>query len=131
VLCAAASVVARLGMPSSLDDLARYGALVYHRDGWSEPWLFPSENRTTALVEPRSRFRVADLDIIFDAAVSGHGIAWLPDWPVEDALAAGQLIPLLPNLPERHHDVHLLRATAPPVPSRLQIAIDALSKAGV
>lgn len=127
VLCAASSLVARLGMPTSLDDLARYDLLVYQRDGWSEPWIFPTEDGRLELVEPRSRIRVADLGIILDAAVSGRGIAWLPDWLVEDALASGTLVRLLPHLPARHHDVHVLWATAAVVPARLQVAINALS----
>ncbi|WLE62696.1 LysR family transcriptional regulator [Burkholderia plantarii] len=129
VLCAAPSLIARLGMPNSLDDLGRYDSLVYHRDGWSEPWIFPTGDGRLELVEPRSRFRVADLGVILDAAVSGRGVAWLPDWLVEDALASGTLVQLLPHLPARHHDVHLLWATAAVIPARLRVAINALSRA--
>ncbi|MGO4700787.1 LysR family transcriptional regulator [Dyella sp. 2RAB6] len=129
VLCAAPSLLERLGMPSSLDELGRYDALVYHRDGWSEPWAFPGEDGRMQLIEPPSRTRAADLGILLDAAVSGRGIAWLPDWLIEDALGTGRLLRLLPDLPARHHDIHLLWATATVVPARLQVAIAALTAA--
>ncbi|MFT4436024.1 LysR family transcriptional regulator [Caballeronia sp. 15715] len=127
VLCASPSLVERLGMPRSLDDLGRYDALVYHRDGWSEPWAFPDEDGRMELVEPRSRMRAADIGIILDAAVSGRGVAWLPNWLVEEELGTGRLLRLLPDLPTRHHDINLLWATATVVPARLQVAITALT----
>jgi len=127
VLCAAPSLVERLGMPRSLDDLGRYDALVYHRDGWTEPWAFPDKDGRMELVEPRSRIRAADLGIILDAAVSGRGVAWLPDWLIEEALGTGRLLRLLPDLPARRHDIHLLWSTATVVPARLQVAIAALT----
>lgn len=91
--------------------------------------IFPTEDGRLELVEPRSRIRVADLGIILDAAVSGRGVAWLPDWLVEDTLASGTLVQLLPHLPARHHDVHLLWATAAVIPARLRVAINALRRA--
>ncbi|MCX4155417.1 MULTISPECIES: LysR family transcriptional regulator [Paraburkholderia] len=129
VLCAAPSLVERLGMPGSLDDLGRYDAIVYHRDGVTEPWMFPGEDGRQLSIEPASRIRAADLGIILDAAISGRGVAWLPDWLIEDALKTGRLIRLLPDLPARHHDIHLLWATAPILPARLQVAIAALTEA--
>ncbi|MFL9945813.1 LysR family transcriptional regulator [Paraburkholderia agricolaris] len=128
VLCAAPSLVKRLGMPCSLDDLGRYDALVYHRDGWSEPWAFPNQDGRLELIEPISRIRVADLGVVLDAAVSGRGIAWLPDWLIEETLGTGRLLRLLPDLPTRRHDIHLLWATATVIPARLQVAIAALTE---
>ena len=128
VLCAAPSLVDRLGMPGSLDDLGRFAALVYQRDGWTESWAFPDKDGRMELIEPRSRIRVADLGIILDTAVAGRGVAWLPDWLTEEALGAGRLVRLLPDLPARHHDIHLLWPTATLVPARLQVAIAALTR---
>ncbi|GLS21969.1 hypothetical protein GCM10007874_49860 [Labrys miyagiensis] len=125
--CSAPSLIERLGMPGSLEDLGRYDALVYHRDGWTEPWAFPDKDGRMELVEPRSRIRAADLGIILDAAVFGRGVAWLPDWLIEEALGAGRLLQLLPDLPARHHDIHLLWPTATTLPARLQVAIAALT----
>lgn len=129
VLCAAPSVVARIGMPRSLADLVRYGALVYRRDGWTEPWLFPNEVGLMEMIEPQARIHAADLGTLLDAAEAGRGVAWLPDWLVEDALATGRLIRLLPDLPARQHPIHLLWATSAVIPARVQVAIDALKNA--
>lgn len=128
-LCAAPSLIERLGMPTSLDDLGRYDAIVYHRDGWTEPWISPDTDGRQVSVEPASRIRAADLGVILDAAVSGRGVAWLPDWLIEHALDTGRLIRLLSDLPARHHDIHLLWATTPVLPARLQVAIAALTEA--
>lgn len=127
LLCAAPSLIERLGMPSSLDDLDRYDALVYHRDNWSERWTFPDDGGRMTLIEPTSRIRAADLGVIMDAAISGRGIAWLPDWLIEDELESGRLLQLLPDLPVRQRDINLFWVTTPTIPGRLQLAIDALT----
>jgi DNA-binding transcriptional LysR family regulator len=127
VLCAAPSVVERLGMPRSLVDLSRYNALVYRRDGWTEPWIFPNKLGLLEMVEPRARIQAADLGIILDAAESGRGIAWLPDWLIENALETGRLVRILPELPARQHPIHLLWATSAVIPARVQVAMDALT----
>ena len=127
-LYAAPSLIERRGMPHSVGDLNRYDAIVYHRDGWTEPWMFPDSEHNEVLVEPTSRIRADDLGIILDFTISGRGIAWLPDWLVQDTLQKGQLIRLLPDLSARHHDIRLLWATTPIVPARLQIAMAALTE---
>ncbi len=129
VLCAAPSVVERQGMPRSLADLARYNALVYHRDGWTEPWVFPNEVGLLEMIEPHAHIHAADLGVLLDAAEWGRGIAWLPDWLVEDALATGRLVRILPDLPGREHHIHLLWATSAVIPARVQVAIEALKGA--
>jgi DNA-binding transcriptional LysR family regulator len=71
-----------------------------------------------------------DLGIILDVAVSGRGgVAWLPDWLIEEALETGRLLRLLPDRPARLHDIHLLWPKATVVPARLQVAITALTGA--
>jgi DNA-binding transcriptional LysR family regulator len=57
------------------------------------------------------------------------GVAWLPDWLIEEALETGRLLRLLPDRPARLHDIHLLWPKATVVPARLQVAITALTGA--
>lgn len=83
------------------------------------------------LVEPRSRVRAAELGVLYDAALAGHGVAWLPDWLVEESLEMGMLVSLLPDLSARTHDIHLLCFSAEILPGRMRIAIAALDTNGM
>jgi DNA-binding transcriptional LysR family regulator len=62
-----------------------------------------------------------------DAVVAGHGIAWLPDWLIGEALRTGALVRLLPDRPARQHDIHLLWVAATTIPARLRAAITELA----
>jgi DNA-binding transcriptional LysR family regulator len=50
-----------------------------------------------ALVRPRIGFAANRQTILVDAARAGLGIANLPDFLIEDALAIGALVPVLPD----------------------------------
>jgi Transcriptional regulator len=64
---------------------------------------------------------------IADAAVAGHGLAWLPHWLVAADVAAGRLeIVLAHEQPYLYH-VHAVWPKAALMPRRLRLAIDALA----
>lgn len=127
VLCAAPSLIEKLGAPGSPSDLQRYPAIVYHRDGWTEGWSFPDENGRIEVLEPTSRIRLADLGAMLDAALAGQGLAWLPDWLIGEQLANGELRGLLPDRPARSHQIRLCWPASPLLAARVQVAIEALS----
>jgi hypothetical protein len=46
------------------------------------------------------------LQAICDAALAGHGLAWLPCWMVIKEIQQGDLVPLLKQAPDVRFDVH-------------------------
>ncbi|MDF2527400.1 MAG: LysR family transcriptional regulator [Enterobacter mori] len=76
---------------------------------------------------PRSSLNMDDLQAICDAALAGHGIAWLPCWMVVKDIHQGRLVPLLKQAPDVHFDVHAVWQQTPHLPLRVRMAIDTLA----
>lgn len=130
VLCASPAYVACRGVPARPDALGDHVLVTYARGGRLQPWTFRTQDGSSLVVRPASRFRYDDLGAIMDAAVAGVGLAWLPDWLVDDAFRRGTLVPVLPDMPATIGPVHALWPTADHLPRRVRAALDALKRAG-
>jgi DNA-binding transcriptional LysR family regulator len=126
VVCAAPAYLEAQGRPQSIEELADHRALVYHRSGRINPWLFPREGQPPAEFAPSSRLRFDDLAALADAAVRGMGLAWLPYWVVREIIEAGALEELLLGQPGFLYDVHAVWLQTTQLPRKVRLAIDAL-----
>lgn len=76
-------------------DLKRIPALAIRRD--LEEWHLRNGTGETAIVHPRIVFAANRQTILIDAAIAGLGVANLPTFMLESALAAGTLVRVLPD----------------------------------
>lgn len=120
VIAAAPAYLAAAGsMPQSAAELSRHPCLSYWRESSDDTWtLF--EAGTSQAVRVRGRYHVNNPEAVVDAALAGLGIALLPGYLCEDALADGRLLRVLP------HCVPLTkfgtRITAFSTPERMRLA---------
>ena len=128
VLCAAPDYLIKNGQPQSVDDLRQYTAINYTRAGRVLPWQLMDYDGTSRTFIPRSSLNMDDLQAICDAALAGHGLAWLPCWMVIKEIQQGDLVPLLKQAPDVRFDVHAVWQQTPHLPLRVRIAIDMLVK---
>lgn len=126
VLCAAPDYLLKKNTPETVDDLHQHTAINYLRAGRVLPWQLMDNNGTPRTFIPRSSLNMDDLQAICDAALAGHGIAWLPCWMVVKDIHQGKLVPLLKQAPDVHFDVHAVWQQTPHLPLRVRIAIDML-----
>lgn len=127
VLCAAPDYLLRKGQPQRVDDLPQHTAINYLRAGRVLPWQLMDNDGTPRTFIPRSSLNMDDLQAICDAALAGHGIAWLPCWMVSKEIHQGKLVPLLKQAPDVRFDVHAVWQRTPHLPLRVRIAIDTLA----
>ncbi len=99
IFCAAPAYLARKGTPQTDTDLDQHDCVVYGRtDGTVNAWLFagadagPLEQR----VMP-GRIALGDAVGQVAAILAGLGIAQLPTWVVQDHIARGLLVEVLPQ----------------------------------
>lgn len=128
-VCAAPPYLDVAGVPETLADLPRHRAVLYGRPGRVRSWLFPRRDGPPEEIVPPSRMRFDDLGTIRDAAIEGHGLAWLPCWLIRDDVAAGRLATVLDHQPAHVFDSHALWPQTPHLPLRMRLAIDALAAA--
>ncbi|MEQ0198144.1 LysR family transcriptional regulator [Klebsiella sp. CN_Kp106] len=128
VLCAAPDYLLKKGTPQSVDDLLHHAAINYLQAGRVLSWqLMDSEGASPHTFTPRSSLNMDDLQAICDAALAGHGIAWLPCWMVSKEIHQGKLVPLLKQAPDVRFDVHAVWQQTPHLPLRVRIAVDTLA----
>ena len=98
LLCASPSYIAERGEPMNVDELAGHDCLIFSSRNRRQSWHFLGDDGAWAKAQGRSRLRLDSGEALRDAAVSGLGVAFLPDFLVAGDLAAGRLQQVLPDL---------------------------------
>ncbi|MCB5161485.1 LysR family transcriptional regulator [Marinomonas algarum] len=91
-LCASREYIDQHGMPHTLGELGKHRCLI----GSKSHWLF-QHNGQRKEVKISSQWRSNSGTALLDAVRKGMGIAQLPDYYVQEDLANGNLIALLPQ----------------------------------
>lgn len=84
----------RKGVPQIPEDLSRHDGLLYSYVSASDQWTFRGEREVTVRVQ--GRMRANNGEVLKTAALAGLGVCVLPSFFVEDELADGRLVAILP-----------------------------------
>jgi DNA-binding transcriptional LysR family regulator len=127
VLVGAPSYLHRAGMPTGLADLARHECLVNTQKNPTGMWRFMEDSREIP-VRVRGGLRSSYGEALQQACVLGRGLSIHPHYMVEDDLAAGRLIKVLPQTPPISLDIYLIYAARENVPTRVRAFLEFLRK---
>jgi DNA-binding transcriptional LysR family regulator len=96
VLCAAPGYLQRKGRPEKLLDLELHDCLRYRfvTTGKIMDWTLTSDPEITQL-RLNSSLTLNNMEAMLTATIDGHGIAYMPDFLVKEALAVGDIETLL------------------------------------
>jgi DNA-binding transcriptional LysR family regulator len=101
VLVATKAYLRRHGSPENPADLAAHNCLHYPRSQETPAWtlmpLRPRQGLERATVQVSGSLAANNSEALRDAALSGLGIALLPDFTAQDSLRTGKLIQVLPE----------------------------------
>ncbi len=101
LLVASRSYLRRYKMPKKPQDLTGHDCLYYPRPRELPAWTFHSLRKRSNLehitVPVSGPFSANNSEALRDAALSGLGIALVPDFSVQAALQAGKLVKVLPD----------------------------------
>ena len=96
VICAAPTHLARAGTPATPADLLQHPCMSYWRESSDDAWLLVrGAQRETVRV--RGRYHANNPEAVASAALAGLGVALLPLYVCEAALAEGRLRAVLPD----------------------------------
>lgn len=126
VVCASPAYLATRGRPINREELARHNILLYRRAERIHVWQLPDATGRIVDTPLSSRLLLDDLEAIADAATDGLGLAWLPEWLVRERLRSGALVSVLDDHPGATMESHALWPSAPHMPLRVRLAVDAL-----
>lgn len=119
LLAAEPAYLARAGTPAAPADLAGHHCLCYWRESSDDAWTLVRGTQCER-VQVRGRYHVDNPEAVADAALAGLGVALLPGYLCDEALAGGRLVRVLPGwTPQTKFGT---RITALATPERLRLA---------
>ncbi|MBS9424307.1 LysR family transcriptional regulator [Photorhabdus caribbeanensis] len=125
IICASPNYIRKHGIPTTLTELGEHYLLDKHHDPAGICW---SRYRSVINFSDNNRiFRSDDFETLRMVAVSGFGIALLPNWVVSADIHSEKLVPLFNDPDGRKEDIYLLRALAHP-PAKLTVFMSLLQK---
>ena len=124
-VCASPSLFAQRRAPRHPRELAQHACIALRSEAGKTAWSFARAG-TRVTVEVSGRYSVSSAQLARSGALAGLGIANLPRFLVADDLAAGRLVPVLPDWPIDAGHIHLLYPSAVHLSPRVRALIDAL-----
>jgi len=91
LLCASPAYLAARGEPQTVESLAGHEALQFSSRNQKQPWRLRDERGEWVKAPVRGRLRLDSGEALRDAALSGLGIAYLPEFMIAEDVAAGRL----------------------------------------
>ena len=124
-LCASPDYLSAHGTPSHPGELTGHECLHYNNLAFREDWSLPGDG-TTRPVTVEGRLCSNNGDVLCQAAIAGMGIALLPDFIVEDALARGELTRILREFEPPPYTLYAVYPSRAFVPAKVRLFLDAL-----
>lgn len=103
-LVASPEYIKEHGAPDTPDELLHHQALMQGTESWS---FIVADKRVA--IHPQGRFKADNGAALAAAAIAGLGIAYLPDFLTETALASGALVPVMTRYPLPEAGIFVVR----------------------
>jgi DNA-binding transcriptional LysR family regulator len=95
VACAAPALLADRGLPSHPDQLKDWPALCYVGSERADVWRYREPDGSAGSVAMQARMLANNGGVLRDAAIAGEGVILQPSFLVHEAVAGGDLVPIL------------------------------------
>jgi DNA-binding transcriptional LysR family regulator len=122
-LVASPEYIKEHGAPKSPDALLQHQALMQGTETW---YLLEGGKRIA--IHPQGRFKADNGAALAAAAIAGLGIAALPDFLTEAALASGALVPVLSRYPLPDAGIFVVRPPGRHPARKVRVLIELLSE---
>jgi DNA-binding transcriptional LysR family regulator len=126
-LVAAPEYLAKHGTPRHPADLAEHACLRYANVAQPDTWHFRNAGGEEASARVRGPLITDNGDAMLPALCKGLGIAQLPDFIVDEEIAAGRLVEFLQGWTSQGIALHLLTPPSTLRPARVEALIDHFS----
>jgi DNA-binding transcriptional LysR family regulator len=93
-----------------------------------ELWRFTNLKGEEAVVRPQGRLRANNSDVMLHSLRSGHGIAVVPDFIIENHLATGAVVEVLQEWKAPQVALHLVTPPGKIRPQRVTALIEFLTE---
>src|ERR1700761_5225894 len=122
------SYLKQYGRPTHPMQLAQHKCFGYAYLSTPNVWHYTNAAGEQASVRPAGPMRVNNGEALMPALLAGLGIADLPQFIVDDAIAAGELEVILQGWKQAESAVHLVMPPGGPRPARVEVLAEFLAK---
>jgi DNA-binding transcriptional LysR family regulator len=127
VLCAAPAYLERYLVPRRPADLVRHNCLEFSYRQTGSDWHFTGPDGTNECVRVGGRLKVNNPQVLHVAALNGDGIEFDPTFIVGPDIAAGRLLPLLPDYTLTETDLSVVYPPARQTSAKVRSFVDFLA----
>jgi LysR family transcriptional activator of dmlA len=129
VLAATPGYLERHGTPAGPEELARHQCLVARENERFDVWRLQRErDRAEVRVRVAGALSSNSGELVRDWCLAGRGIMLRSLWDIAPALAAGELVRVLPGYAMADADIHWLAPHTPSTPRRIRLLVDHLAE---
>lgn len=125
-ICASPDYLQRRGTPLTRDDLSEHDCLTGWHRGSRPVWLLKNEEGQSEPYDVRSHHELTDGDALLCACMAGCGLAQLPGWLADEALTAGTLVSVVPDLTGSVMPIHVVWQKTWHFQPKVRVAVDEL-----
>ena len=133
-MVASPSYLQKAGKPVRVDDLNNHKLLHYSNHVSGAVWKITSNTGELRQIRTGGALSVNDGQSLLHAAISGLGIAYLPSFLYSEAVKSGQVVDVMPHLPQEKQGIYLIyppgRFTQPKVRAFIDFLVGAFSGKG-
>lgn len=108
IICAAPEYLEEHGTPTRPEQILEHNCLTLSTLGKFNAWEFDDETAGLRTLHVDGNFRVNTADGLYEAALSGVGLARLSTWLVAKDIQAGRLVAVLPDYPHDFSAFYIL-----------------------
>ena len=126
VICAAPQYLEKHGTPRTLEEIARHEFIGYSYLPTGDVWKFQSGGVAEG-IKTHPRLRVNNGDTCRAAAVQGLGIIVQPSFIVNEDLAAGRLVQILPEWHAEERGIYAVYPTRQHLSGKVRALVDYLA----
>ncbi len=130
-LIASPAYLTEHGTPARIDDLNDHRLLYYSHNASTSVWKITAPSGEQRQVRSSSWFSVNDGQSLLNAAINGLGIAYLPSFLYAGAMRSGQVVDVIPDLPQDVQSLHAVypagRYTQPKVRALIDFLVEKFS----
>lgn len=128
VICASPAYLERRGRAETPDDLASHECLSFKSGTRKQPWRMRQSDGSWSTVGGRGRLRLDSGEAILDAAIAGMGVAYLPSFLADTAIANGSLEPMLTAFETQVIPIVVLYPSRRYLPAKVRRFIDLMAE---
>lgn len=108
-LLASPEYLANHGCPKTISQLTRFNLIHASKVSSSCPWKLMAPSGEVRQVRAKGGLCINDGQCQLDAAIGGLGVAYLPDFLSKDARALGQVVDVMPSLPQQVQGIYAVQ----------------------